>query len=78
MLAEITDEIVPWVVKNHWNLMNAIFSQIVSHHVQELRKETSCGCEVNYPSQRRHDCIMMTEEEGWRNYGLEVVEHVLQ
>ena len=42
-----------------------------------MRKKKCCGCEVNHPSQRRHDCIMMTEE-GWITCGLEAVEYVLQ
>ena len=77
MLGEMIDEIVPWQVKNQWNLMNAIFSQTVNLHVQELRKKKCCGCEVNHPSERRYDCIIMTKE-GWITHGLEAVEHVLQ
>ena len=78
MLGEITDEVVPWEVNQQCNLMNALFSQVVNQRVQELRKEKCCGCKVNHPSQRRHDCLMMGEEEGWINYGLEAIEHVLQ
>ena len=77
MLGEI-DEFVPWEVEYQCNIMNAIFSQTVNLRVGELRKERCCGCEVNHPSQRRHECLMMTEEEGWENYGLEAIEHVLQ
>ena len=58
--------------------MNAIFLQVVDHRVQELRKEKCCGCKVDHPSQRRRDCIMMSEEDGWITYGLEAIEHVLQ
>ena len=57
--------------------MNAIFLQVVNHQVQELRKKKCCGCKIDHPSQRRHDCIMMTEE-GWITYGLEAIEHVRQ
>ena len=78
MLGEITDEVVPWEVTHQCNLMNAIFSQVVNHRVQELRKEKCCGCEVDHPSQRRHGCIMMSKEEGWISHGLEAVEHVLE
>ena len=76
MLGEV-DEFVPWEVKYQCNLMNAIFSQTVNLRVGELRKEKCCGCEVNHLSQRRHDCLMMTEE-GWETDGLEAIEHVLQ
>ena len=72
------DEVVPWEVTHQCNLMNAIFLQVVNHRVQELRKEKCCGCEIDHPSQRRHDCIMMSEEEGWIAYGLEAIEHVLK
>ena len=75
MLEEI-DEFVPWEVKNQRNLMNAIFFQAVNLRVGKLRKERCCGCKVNHPSQRRHDCLMMME--GWENYGLEAIEHVVQ
>ena len=43
MLGEITDEVVPWEVNQQCNLMNAIFSQVVDHRVQELRKEKCWG-----------------------------------
>ena len=78
MLREITDEVVPWEVNQQCNLMNAIFSQVVNHRVQELRKEKCCGCKVDHPSQRRHECLMMSEEEGWISYGLEAIEHVIE
>ena len=77
MLGEITDEVVPWEVNHQCNLMNGIFSQVVNHQVQELQNEKCCGCKVDHPSQRRHDCIMMTKE-GWITYGLQAIEHVLQ
>ena len=60
------------------NLMNAIFSQVVDHRVHELRKEKCCGCKIDHPSQRRHNCLMMTEEEGWITYGLEAIEYVVE
>ena len=78
MLGEITNEVVPWEVNQQCNLMNAIFSQVVNQRVQELQKEKCCGCKVDHPSQRRHKCLMMSEEEGWKSYGLEAIEHVLQ
>ena len=78
MRGEITDEVVPWEINQQCNLMNAIFSQVIDHRVQELRKEKCCGCEIDHPSQRRHDCLMMTEEEGWITCGLEAIEHVIE
>ena len=72
------DEVVPWEVRNLCNLMNAIFSEAVDDQVQKLRKEKCCGCEVNHPSQRRHDCIMMSEEEGWIVHGLEAIAQIIE
>ena len=34
-------------------------------------------CKIDHPSQRQHDCIMMSEE-GWITYGLEEVEHIFE
>ena len=56
--------------------MNANFSQTVNHQVQELQKKKCCGCEVNHPSQRRHGCIMITEEE--RSIYYKEKEYLLQ
>ena len=83
MLGEITDEVVPWEVNQQCNLMNAIFSQVVNHRVQELRKEkwitvVNAKGKVDHPSQRRQKCLMMSEEEGWISYGLEAIEHVIE
>ena len=70
MLCEITDETVPWEVNQQRNLMNAIFSQVV---------KKCCGCKkVDHPSQRRHECLMMSKEEGWITYRLVAIEHVVE
>ena len=31
-------------------------------------KEQSCGCKIDHPSQRQHDCLMLTDEERWNLY----------
>jgi hypothetical protein len=72
------DEVVPWEVKNLCNLVNAIFSDAIANQINKLRKEKCCGCEVNHPSQRRHECLMMSEEEGWIMHGLEAIERVIE
>ena len=56
------DEVVPWEVKNLCNLMNAIFSEAIDNQVNKLRKEKCCGCIVDHPSQKRHECLMMSED----------------
>ena len=72
------DEVVPWEIDNLCNLLNAIFSEAVGHDVETLRQEKCCGCEVNHPSQRRHECLMMSEEEGWIMHGLEAIERIIK
>ena len=78
MIGEMIDEFVPWEVTHQINLMNAIFSQCIDLRVEELRKEKCYGCEIDHPSQRQHDCIVMTEEEAWETYGIEAIEHIFQ
>ena len=36
--------------------MNAVFVQSVACEIGKLCKEKCRGCEVNHPSQRRHEC----------------------
>jgi hypothetical protein len=57
------DEIVPSEVKNLCHLMNAVFAESVAYEIGKLCKEKCRGCEVNHPSQRRHECIMLSEEQ---------------
>ena len=68
------DEVMPWEVRNLCYLMNAILLQTVDKEVNKLRKELCCGCKVDHPSQRRHDCIMMSEEEGWIKHGKKAIK----
>ena len=72
------DEVMPWEVKNLCNLMNAILLEAVDDAVNKLRKEFCCGCKVDHPSQRRHECIMMSEEEGWLMHGEKAIEQVIE
>ena len=72
------DEVVPWEIKNQCDLMNTIFLDAIEHQLQQIRKEKCRGCEVNHPSQRRHECIMMSEEEDWIMYGTEAAEQVIE
>ena len=78
MIGEMVDEFVPWEVTQQINLMNAIFSQCIDLQLKKLQKERCCGCKIDHPNQRQHDCIMVSEEEGWITYGLEAVEHIFE
>ena len=72
------NEVVPCEIENLCNLLNAIFSEAVGHEVDKLRQEKCCGCKVNHPSQRRHECLIMSEEEGWIMHGLEAIERIIK
>ena len=72
----VVDE-VSYEVKNVCDLMNAVFFEAVVCEIRRLLKEKCPGCEVDHPSQRRHDCIMLSDEEGWLLHGLEAVERVI-
>jgi hypothetical protein len=58
--------------------MNAIFSEAIDSQVNKLRKEKCWGCIVDHPSQKRHECLMMSEDEGWIMHGLEAIERVIE
>ena len=73
----VVDE-VSYEVKNVCDLMNAVFFEAVVCEIRRLLKEKCPGCEVDHPSQRRHDCIMLSDEEGWLLHGLEAVERVIE
>ena len=72
------DEVIPWEIKNLCNLIDAIFVETVSYQVEKLRTEKCCGCLVDHPSQRRHDCLMMTERESWETHELEAIERAIE
>ena len=74
----IMDETVPWEIRNLCNLMNAIFYEATYCQVQKLQKEKCYACKINHPSQRRHDCLMLTQEEAWIMYGSEAVKLVIE
>ena len=72
------DEMVPWEIKKLCKLMNTIFTDVVNERVGTLKKEKCYGCEVNHPSQRRHDCLMMSEDEAWMVYGAKAVQLIIE
>ena len=55
-------------------LLETLLAKAVSDEVHKLCKERCCGRDYDHPSQRRHDCLMLTEEEKWVNYGLEAID----
>jgi hypothetical protein len=71
-----TDEVVPSEIEDLRNLLNAILLDLVAEQVGQLRTEQCCGCQVNHPSQKRHDCLMMTVDEGWAMHGQEAIARI--
>ncbi|CAB3977891.1 Hypothetical predicted protein [Paramuricea clavata] len=69
---------VSFEVKNVYDLMNAVFFEAVVCEIQRLLKEKCSSCEVDHPGQRRHNCIMLSDEEGWLLHGLKAVERVIE
>ena len=70
------DEVAPSERESLCDLLNAILLDLDADQIKQLRTEKCCGCEVNHPSQRRHECLMMTSDEGWFMYGEEAIERV--
>ena len=73
----VVDE-VSYEVKNVCDLLNAVFSEAVVCEIRRLLKEKFPGCEIDHQSQRRHECIILSDEEGWLLHGLEAVECVIE
>ena len=71
-----TDEVSSVDYQKLCKLLEAIIAWAVSGEIEKLSKERCCGCEYDHPSQRQHDCLMLTVEEKWTTYGLEAMERV--
>ena len=50
-------------MKNLCDLVNAIFYEAVVVEIGKLCKERCRGCEVDHPSKKRHECLMLSLEE---------------
>jgi hypothetical protein len=61
---------------NQFNLLEGIYANAVAHEVHRLCVELCCGCQINHPSQRQHDCLMIDEHERWQMYGLQAIGRV--
>jgi hypothetical protein len=70
------DEVAPSEIEDLCNLMNAILLDLVADQVGQLRTEKCCGCEVSHLSKKRHDCLMMTTDEGWIMHGQEAIKRI--
>lgn len=47
------------------------------YEMDKLVQEKCCGYkvnQVNHPNQRKHEWLMMSEEEAWLMHGLEAIE----
>ena len=71
-----TDEVSSVDYQKLCKLLEAIIAWAVSGEIEKLSKERCCGCEYDHPSQRQHDCLMLTVEEKSTTYGLEAMDRV--
>lgn len=39
------------------------FAAVLEDYIAKKKKSTCYGCEIEHPSQKEHDCMMMTEQE---------------
>ena len=51
-----------------FSLIEVIYTRAVFTEIERLCEENCCGYKVDHPSQRQHDCLMLTEEERWELY----------
>ena len=48
-----------------FSLIEVICTHAVFTEIERLCEENCCGCKIDHPSQRQHDCLMLTAEEKW-------------
>ena len=58
-----TDEVSSADYQKLCKLLETIIAWAVSDEIEKLCKEKCCGYESDNPSQRRHDCLMLTVEK---------------
>ena len=51
-----------------FSLIEVIYTHAVFTEIERLCEENCCGCKIDHPSQRQHDCLMLTAEEKWELY----------
>ena len=72
------DEVARSECRHLCKLLEAIFAQAVGSKLYKICKERCCGCKYDHPSQRQHNCLMLTDEEKWKMYGLEAIVWVIE
>ena len=51
-----------------FSLIEVIYIRAVFTEIERLCEENCCGCKIDHPSQRQHDCLMLIVEEKWELY----------
>ena len=51
-----------------FSLIEVIYTHAVFTEIERLCEENCCGCKIDHPSQRQHNCLMLTAEEKWELY----------
>ena len=70
------DEVSKTEYQKQFSLLEAIFADAVASEINQLCQAYCCGCKIDNPSQRQHDCFMMDEDERWELYGFDAIERV--
>ena len=58
------------------HLLEALYVHAVGYEVRKLCEDNCYGCEVDHPSQKNHDCLMMDDDLKWLLYTTEAVKQV--
>ena len=57
-------------------LIERIYTEAIASEIRRLCEENCFGCKIAHPSQRQHDCLMLTIEERWDLYCKDAVAFV--
>ena len=56
-----------------FSLIEVIYTHAVFTEIERLCEENCCGGKIDHPSQRQHDCLMLTAEDKWKLYNKKAV-----
>ena len=62
------DEVFVAEYQKLFPLMETIYTNALATEIERLCIEHCCGCKIDHPSQRQHDCLMMCDEERLEMY----------
>ena len=62
------DEISAVEYQKMFSLIEVKYTHAVFTEIERLCEENCHGCKIDHPSQRQHDCLMLTAKEKWELY----------